>query len=63
MPKREAAAEEPRREGQEAGGPEVRLDPERRRLYHVNAAGERVYHDCPAGFTYDDAGALVRTEG
>lgn len=56
-----AKAEAPlRRDGQEDGHPEVCFDREQRRPYHLDGNGERVYHECPAGFAYDDDGRLQR---
>lgn len=51
--------EEPRPEGHAEGYPQVAYDPKRRQNYHVDAAGERVYHGVPAGFEMNDVGELV----
>lgn len=48
----------PVREGDAAAAPSVQFDAELRLPYHLNAAGERVYHDAPAGLEFAEDGTL-----
>ena len=56
--KREAGPQQVRREGDPEGSPSVHFDAEKRCMYHLNAAGDPVYHGVPAGFEFNDEGAL-----
>lgn len=46
------------REGSADGYPTARFDASRRAWFHLNGAGERVYHAAPAGREYDEEGRV-----
>jgi hypothetical protein len=39
-------------------GPQVAFDAAKRLNYHLDSLGERVYHECPPGYAFDDQGRL-----
>lgn len=52
---------EPRREGSREGPAEVAFDAGKKANFHVLSNGEKVYHEVPAGFTFDPTGSLSQT--
>jgi hypothetical protein len=56
-----APGERLRWEGDPEGEPRVGFDAERRQNYHLNGVGERVYHETPVGFAFDESGRLRAT--